>query len=642
MKLRPLFSRSKASIKSYCWFRIFSILLFFAFLLFINNASAQTNNWNGSINDNWNTAANWSLNRVPLSTDNVVIPNLNNEPLIVNTAAVCNSFTIQSGDRDQLVTITTGNSLTVTNAVVINAPTGNNRFKRIDVGAGTLTCGSLTMAAGNTINKDVEITVSTGTVNVAGDITIGTGTGTNVGLNDFTFTGAGALNVGGNFSGGNFTAATSTVTYNGTSATQTIGNYTYYNLAFNNTSGTIPQLQLSTNITATNGLTMNSGVLNLNGNTLTLGTTTAASTLTRTASTTTNWMYGGTFTRFWRSAVAVSSSAGNRYGLFPMGASSASSYRPVAINSTANPTSNNSVSVSHVANTGVTDLSPVYNDGGTNIVRKHNAQFTIATAVTGGTYNVAATMTGLFASGSLSDIRLAKSSGATTVTAPGTPVLATGSVSNPTASRSGVTLANLAGDWRITTTNFSNTPLPVTWLSFDALYVANEQMVQLNWATASELNNSGFYIERSLHGKEFEELGYVEGNGTTDEQQAYSFVDLTVEASSYYRLRQVDHDGQFEYSKLIYVSVVDGGPERALYVYPNPTPGEFKIGGNLNEVYDVLVSTVAGEVIVRFEGMNLREAEQRLNDALVNYSKGIYLIRFMNPGLSKTISLIKS
>ena len=93
-------------------------------------------------------------------------------------------------------------------------------------------------------------------------------------------------------------------------------------------------------------------------------------------------------------------------------------------------------------------------------------------------------------------------------------------------------------------------PLPVELLTFTSNVSGNS--VILNWSTASELNNRGFEIERN--NSSWESIGFIDGKGTTTEQQDYSFVDENLSAGKYqYRLKQIDFDGTFEYSNTIEV-----------------------------------------------------------------------------------------
>ena len=90
--------------------------------------------------------------------------------------------------------------------------------------------------------------------------------------------------------------------------------------------------------------------------------------------------------------------------------------------------------------------------------------------------------------------------------------------------------------------------IPVELTSF-AASVNNNGNVVLNWSTATETNNHMFEIERSSEEGQFFTIGYVNGAGTTTEPQNYSYIDKSVESGKYYyRLKQNDYDGRYEYS----------------------------------------------------------------------------------------------
>lgn len=145
----------------------------------------------------------------------------------------------------------------------------------------------------------------------------------------------------------------------------------------------------------------------------------------------------------------------------------------------------------------------------------------------------------------------------------GSGSLATGTVraSSAPTSLSPLTLGNLSG---------GSHPLPVTLVSFTGK-VADEKVV-LEWTTASEYNNAYFDVQRSEDGVTFETIGRVNGKGTSTVRNDYRFIDIQpLIGVNYYRLKQVDTDGKFEYTKVIAVNFTqeDAGSAQVL-VYPNP------------------------------------------------------------------------
>ncbi|MEM9848565.1 MAG: SdrD B-like domain-containing protein, partial [Bacteroidota bacterium] len=116
---------------------------------------------------------------------------------------------------------------------------------------------------------------------------------------------------------------------------------------------------------------------------------------------------------------------------------------------------------------------------------------------------------------------------------------------------------------------FQDLVLPVELLSFKAQ--ANKDHIDLVWVTASERNNSHFELERSEDGKTFKQIARIEGNGTTIEEISYAYEDLEVVANVtyYYRLKQVDFDGNFDYSD-IRTAQIEAEASGEMSLYPNP------------------------------------------------------------------------
>ena len=116
-----------------------------------------------------------------------------------------------------------------------------------------------------------------------------------------------------------------------------------------------------------------------------------------------------------------------------------------------------------------------------------------------------------------------------------------------------------------------NGPLPVEMTLFSVTVVDN--LAQLNWETATEVNNYGFEIQRKTEDGEWQKIGFVEGHGNSNSPKYYSFIDVSVTRSGkyYYRLKQIDIDGQYEYSHVVNINLTIA--EIAYHLnqnYPNP------------------------------------------------------------------------
>ncbi len=120
--------------------------------------------------------------------------------------------------------------------------------------------------------------------------------------------------------------------------------------------------------------------------------------------------------------------------------------------------------------------------------------------------------------------------------------------------------------------------LPVELLDFTAQ--KKDKTVDLNWQTASEKDNAGFELERSSDTEDWARIGFVESQGNSNGLQEYSHLDIApLSGNNYYRLKQIDLDGQFEYSTIRHVLFIEDNTV-ALSVYPNPSSGQFTISIN--------------------------------------------------------------
>ncbi len=190
---------------------------------------------------NWGTSGSWtrtgsscdsSYPGSGTSGDIVVIASRDIITLNVSPTYSIASLTINNTSAPNGVTISGTYGLTVSGAITMNTPSSGGTTT-LDVGAGTLNAASVSIPGSSSSSRDDTLSISTGTVNVSGDITF-SGTAAQANL---TFTGAGTLNIGGTLgSGGTFTRSTGTVNFNGSGA-QTIPAYSYYNLTSSSTGG---------------------------------------------------------------------------------------------------------------------------------------------------------------------------------------------------------------------------------------------------------------------------------------------------------------------------------------------------------------------------------------------------------------------
>ena len=367
---------------------------------------------------------------------------------------------------------------------------------------------------------------------LAQGITIGSST---------TFTGGSAIiTCTGNWNNsGTFTAGSSTIIFNGASGNQTITNSsgeTFNNLTINKAAN---DLQLSNNTIVNGTLTVTSGDLDLNGYTCVLG---SSATLSETAGNTVKGTSGVIKTT--RTLNAPSSE--NVAGLGAIITSSA-------------------------------------NLGSTIIERGHEAQSSGGNDGIERYYSFAPTTnTGLNATliFSYDDSELNSITESTlglySSDDEGSTWSSMGGTLNTTTNQ--IELAGIDA-FDIWTAGGSGAPLPVELVSFIAFTQLN--IVELNWQTATEVNNYGFEIERTSTplnprteggAEEWETLGFVDGHGNSNLTNDYSYTDISTPLSNQlsYRLKQIDTDGSFEYSKIVEVEIDIPIEYKLSQNYPNP------------------------------------------------------------------------
>jgi hypothetical protein len=178
----------------------------------------------------------------------------------------------------------------------------------------------------------------------------------------------------------------------------------------------------------------------------------------------------------------------------------------------------------------------------------------------------------------------------------------------------------------ISNVNFSITEaIPVELASFTGEQASNG--VILKWITASETNNMGFSIERSDDGYSYTEITFVTGKGTTTEQTNYSYLDKGVRVGTiYYRLKQIDLDGTFEYSNIISVDVNLPSQFSLLQNHPNPFNPSTKITFELPADANVKLNVynIIGQQIAEIVNSDLSRGRHEFNFNASDLSSGIY------------------
>ena len=165
-------------------------------------------------------------------------------------------------------------------------------------------------------------------------------------------------------------------------------------------------------------------------------------------------------------------------------------------------------------------------------------------------------------------------------------------------------------------------PLPVELTSFEAKKEAS--VTVLNWQTATEENNEKFEIEVSQDGKNFTKIGEVAGHGTTQEVQNYEFIDAQPKAGvNYYRLKQLDYNGVFDYSNIVSVDFTATTLE-PVSVFPNPVKSQLNIinGEGQATVYNILGQPVK----------ELTIDNEQLTMDVSDLASGQYVLRIIQNG----------
>lgn len=189
----------------------------------------------------------------------------------------------------------------------------------------------------------------------------------------------------------------------------------------------------------------------------------------------------------------------------------------------------------------------------------------------------------------------------------------------------------------------SNTnSLPVKLIAFNGS--KEKEHIVLKWTTVFELNNKGFEVERSIDGKNFRYIDFVKGNGSSSQLNNYQFIDeSTKNATVYYRLKQIDMDGKFDYSSIVSINGDDFGSIELVEVSPNPFDAELqvKVATSSDKAIKLALYNANGKLVMdRNVGASFGSNIIAIEEANT-LAKGLYILKVSQNGVTKTLKIVK-
>ena len=172
--------------------------------------------------------------------------------------------------------------------------------------------------------------------------------------------------------------------------------------------------------------------------------------------------------------------------------------------------------------------------------------------------------------------------------------------------------------------------LPVEMLYFNA-HLKNRKTAVLNWATATELNNDGFEIEHAIPTTgvpEFNTIGFVKGFGTTLDAQYYEYeVPNLISGVHYFRLKQMDFDGNFEYSGIKALEVVASSSENLYPTLVTEDNASIFVKVADEDHYTVEIITPLGQVVQIHKGIMNNTLDLEIKLDINKFASGVYFVR---------------
>jgi hypothetical protein len=171
-------------------------------------------------------------------------------------------------------------------------------------------------------------------------------------------------------------------------------------------------------------------------------------------------------------------------------------------------------------------------------------------------------------------------------------------------------------------------PLPIELLSFEGYN--NEDVNELSWITLSESNNDYFSVLRSIDGVQFSEIGAVDAIGNSIDEHQYRFTDHEPHVGmNYYKLKQVDIDGDYGFSNIIAINAL---PEAEINIFPNPTTKDLfiEIGPSVEQgEHQVMIVDISGKAISHELKVSADQQVYKVDD-FSNVVPGIYIVKIFN------------
>lgn len=578
--------------------------------LTVFGASGNTGEWGGGTSSSWSDCKNWADGSVPTASSDITLVNSGSTPQVTSDVTV-NNLTISSGVTLEIqgaTTLTVAGDLTVASGAFLD---GNNASSNI-----TLTGSRNNFSMSGTLQPSTDINIGSGAEialstavdlpNESNDLTVLSGG--ILDLNGFNLTGNSGdfiLNAGG---GIKITSADGITTAGNASGNiqadarsfDTGANYYYTGGNTQVTGNALPATVNDLNIEKTsNNVTLTSSV-NVNGNLNISGTgnlltgsnnVTLSSTSNITGTEDTDSHIEGT--------IQITKS----------------------IDNTTDSPGNIGVSLTTVDNLGSTVVTRVTGSNGVVTVGSNSGIATTWTITP--TTQPSSAVTGTFEwlstfdNSITSSLEVWKNSGSGWALLQSVTDVGSGDLRSVAFSTSSFS--------DFTVTNTSN-PLPVALMDFVALREGDH--IALYWTTASEINNDGFEIEKSFDSENYQQIGFVEGNGTSDFEHKYYYEDKERNCGAYYRLKQIDFDGKYEYSNSV---TANCGLEALVDIYPNPINDNEQFTINLNPDIDAearIIATIydlTGQKIINTSA-KANNIQSKINQDIIDINKGSYIL----------------